>query len=357
LLCGIYVDRRLGGIQAVQTLSRLNRAHPGKDTTYVVDFVNEPEKILEAFQLYHTTAALADISNPNVVLDLRNKLEATGYYDRFEAERVARVAVKPKAAQSELDAAIGPVSNWLLTRFKQAQASFRAAPEKSSAWKAAKDEMDALVLFKRDLGSHIRVYEFLGQMFDYGNTDYEKLYLFAKMLLPLLEYGREREGLDLSVLRLTHHRMRDLGQQKLNLSGSETDATLAPVTQAGSGQVQDKHKQRLQEIISAMNDLFEGEITEGDAVAYVDTVIKGKMLESDLLRSQAMANTREQFGNSPHLGDELMNAIMDAMAAHQTMSRQALNSDNVRGRILATLLGPGQLWEALRASEGQSATV
>ncbi|MDJ0390272.1 DEAD/DEAH box helicase family protein [Roseomonas sp. E05] len=351
LLCGMYVDRRLGGIQAVQTLSRLNRAHPGKDTTYVVDFVNEPEKILEAFRLYHTTAELAGVSDPNVVLDLRNKLEATGYYDRFEAERVARVAVNPKAAQGDLDAAIGPVSNRLLTRFKQAQASARAEPEKSRTWQAAKDEMDALLLFKRDLGSYIRVYEFLGQMFDYGNTDYEKLYLFAKMLLPLLDYGREREGLDLSVLKLTHHRMRDLGQQKLNLSGGEAGPALTPVTQVGSGQVQDKHKLRLQEIILAMNDLFEGEITEGDAVAYVDTVLKEKMLESELLRSQAAANTKEQFGNSPNLSDELMNAIMDAMAAHQAMSRQALNSDNIRGRILATLLGPGQLWEALRAKQ------
>jgi type I restriction enzyme R subunit len=349
LLCGMYVDRRLGGIQAVQTLSRLNRAYPGKDTTYVVDFVNEPEKILEAFRLYHTTAELADVSDPNVVLDLRNKLDATGYYDRFEAERVARVAVNPKAAQSDLDAAIGPVSNRLLIRFKQAQVNFRAEPDQSNAWKVAKDEMGALVLFKGDLGSYIRVYEFLGQMFDYGNTDYEKLYLFAKMLLPLLDYGRERDGLDLSALKLTHHRMRDLGQQKLNLAGAEAGPALAPVTEVGSGQVQDKHKQRLREIIAAMNDLFEGEITEGDTVAYVDTVIKEKLLESDLLRSQAVANTKEQFGNSPNLGDELMNAIMDAMAAHQTMSRQALNSDNIRGRILATLLGPGQLWEGLRA--------
>lgn len=131
-----------------------------------------------------------------------------------------------------------------------------------------------------------------------------------------------RDGLDLSALKLTHHRMRDLGQQKLNLSGSEAGPGLAPVTQAGFGQVQDKHKQRLQEIILALNDLFEGEITDGDAVAYVDTVFKEKMLESDLLRSQAVANTKEQFGNSPNLGDELMNAIMDAMAAHQAMSRQ-----------------------------------
>jgi type I restriction enzyme, R subunit len=249
LLCGMYVDRRLGGIQAVQTLSRLNRAHPGKDTTFVVDFVNEPADILTAFKLYHTTATLADVSNPNVVLDLRNKLEGMGFYDRFEVERIVKVAVNPKATQGELDAAIGPVSNRLLTRFRHAQQAFRAGTDGSKARKAAKDEMESLQLFKRDLASYVRVYEFLGQMFDYGNTEFEKLYLFARLLLPLLEFGREREGIDLSALRLTHHRMRDLGQQKLNLGGGDPPGGLKPPTEVGSGEVQDRQKQRLAEII------------------------------------------------------------------------------------------------------------
>jgi type I restriction enzyme R subunit len=191
----MYVDRRLGGIQAVQTLSRLNRAYPGKDTTYVVDFVNEPEEVLTAFRQYHTTAALADVSDPHVVLDLRNKLDAMGLYDRFEVERVAKVAVNPKATTGDLDAAIGPVSGRLLTRFKHARQAFQAGTDGSKARAAAKDEMEALLLFKRDLGSYVRVYEFLGQMFDYGNTEFEKLYLFARLLLPLLDYGREREGM------------------------------------------------------------------------------------------------------------------------------------------------------------------
>jgi type I restriction enzyme R subunit len=192
-------------------------------------------------------------------------------------------------------------------------------------------------------------------MFDYGNTAYEKLYLFAKMLLPLLTYGREREGVDLSALKLTHHKMRDLGQQKLNLGGGDApNAPLTPVTETGSGQVQDKHKMRLAEIIQAINDLFEGEVTEGDAVAYVDGVLKTKLLESDTLRAQAAANTKEQFANSPSLQDELMKAIMDAMAAHQSMSKQALGSENVQARILGTLLGPGALWEMLRANGGQA---
>jgi type I restriction enzyme R subunit len=108
LLCAMYVDRKLGGIQAVQTQFRLNRAHPGKDTTYVVDFVNEPADILAAFRQYHTTAELADVSDPNVVLDLRNKLDGVGFYDQVEVERVAKVAINTKSKRADLDAAIGP---------------------------------------------------------------------------------------------------------------------------------------------------------------------------------------------------------------------------------------------------------
>ena len=75
LLCGMYVDKRLAGIQAVQTLSRLNRAYPGKDTTYILDFVNEPDEILAAFKPYYETAELAGVTDPNLVYDLRAKLE------------------------------------------------------------------------------------------------------------------------------------------------------------------------------------------------------------------------------------------------------------------------------------------
>ena len=347
LLCAMYVDRRLGGIQAVQTLSRLNRARAGKDTTYVVDFVNEPADVLAAFKQYHTTAQLADVTDPNVVLDLRGKLDATGLYDRFEVERVAKVAVNPKATQGDLDAAIGPVSNRLLTRYRHAQQAFKQGADGTKARDAAKGEMESLRLFKGDLGSYVRVYEFLGQMFDYGNTEFEKLYLFARLLLPLLDYGREREGVDLSALRLTHHRMRDLGQQKLNLGGGEAAPGLKPPTDVGSGQLQDRQKQSLGEIIRALNDLFEGELTDGDRVAFAESV-RTKLMESATLRAQAAANTAEQFANSPNLRDELLNAIIATMEAHGSMSRQALNSEAIQAGLLAVLLGPGQLWKGLQ---------
>ncbi len=346
LLCAMYVDRKLGGIQAVQTLSRLNRAAPGKDTTYVVDFVNEAEQVLDAFRQYFTTAELADVSDPNVVLDLRNKLDATAFYDQFEVDRVAAVAVNPKSTQANLDAAIGAPSNRLLVRFKQARQTRQAEPEGTKAHQDAKDTEDALLLFKKDLGSFVRVYEFLGQMFDYGNTAYEKLYLFAKMLLPLLDYGREREGLDLSALRLSHHKMKDLGQQKLNLSGEAQATPLSPVTDVGAGQVQDRQKKLLAEIVEALNDLFVGDLTDGDKVSFYEG-LKTKLLESETLREQAAVNGEAQFASSPSLPDELLKALMDAMAAHQTMSTQALNSENAQAKILSVLLGPGQLWKAL----------
>ena len=149
-----------------------------------------------------------------------------------------------------------------------------------------------LILLKCDRGNFIRAYEFLSQMFDYGNTDYEKLYVFAR--LPLLDYGREREGIDLSALRLTHHKMRNLGQQKLNLDNG-AGAPPTPMTEAGSGQVQDKRKIRLQELIEALNDLFEGDITDGDKVSHVDSVIKPKMIKSAALQAQAKANTKSSL--------------------------------------------------------------
>jgi type I restriction enzyme R subunit len=104
----------------------------------------------------------------------------------------------------------------------------------------------------------------------------------------------------------------------------------------------------LAEIIQRVNDLFEGELTDGDRLVYVNDVLKGKLLESDKLRQQAANNTKEQFANSPDLSKALLDAIMDALEAHTTMSTQALESEKVREGLKAILLGPAGLYEALR---------
>ena len=94
--------------------------------------------------------------------------------------------------------------------------------------------------------------------------------------------------------------------------------------------------------------LFEGELSDDDKLVYVIHVLKGKLMESDLLRQQPANNTNEQFANSPDLAHEILNAVLDALAAHTTMSKQALDSDRVRSGLKDILLGPAQLYEALR---------
>jgi type I restriction enzyme R subunit len=349
LLCGMYVDKRLAGIQAVQTLSRLNRAYPGKDTTYVVDFVNDAADVLAAFKTYHTTAELSATTDPNLVFNLRTKLDAAGHYDEFEVDRVVEAELKG-VAQKELVAALEPVCDRLMKRYKAVQEALKAAKEKKdeAATKAAQDELNALILFKSDMGAFTRLYTFLSQIFDYGNTAIEKRSIFYKRLVPLLEFGREREGIDLSKVLLTHHNLKNRGKQAMPLGEGETPK-LEPITEAGSGSVQEKEKAFLAEIIEKLNDLFGGDTTDQDQLVYVNHVLKGKLLESETLRQQAANNTKEQFANSPDLSSELLSAIMGALDAHTSMSTQALNSAAVQRGIKDILLNNAGLYETLRA--------
>jgi type I restriction enzyme R subunit len=160
LLCGMYVDKRLAGIQAVQTLSRLNRAHPGKDTTYVLDFVNETEDVLKAFKTYYSTAELANVTDPNIIFNLRAKLDSDGHYDDFEIDRVIAAELNPNAKQSDLASALEPVVDRLQKRYKAAQEALKAAKETKvqSAIDEAQNELNALLLFQSDMGAFHRIY-------------------------------------------------------------------------------------------------------------------------------------------------------------------------------------------------------
>jgi len=348
----MYVDKRLGGIQAVQTLSRLNRAYPGKDTTYVVDFVNDAAEILEAFKAYYTTATLTTTTDPNLIFDLRAKLDSAGHYDDFEVNRVVAVEVgsgSTSAKQSALFAALEPVADRLLRKHKAGQEALRAAQDAhdEAGAQSAQNAMDALTLFKGDMATFVRLYTFLSQIFDYGNTEIEKRAIFYKNLIRLLQFGRERESADLSALMLTHHTLKNRGTQPMSLT-SGASPTLDPITETGSGSVQAKEKARLLEIIEKVNDLFDGELTAEDKLVYVNNVIKGKLLESKTLQLQAKNNSKEQFANSPDFDGGVLNAGMDALQAHSVMSEQLLNSAKVRLALKEFLLTHGGLYEALR---------
>jgi type I restriction enzyme R subunit len=148
LLVVIYVDKKLSGITAVQTLSRLNRTATGKDQTFVLDFVNDPAEILAAFQQYYRSAALAEVPDPNVIHELQIKLDHALIYEESEADGAARAWVKEEGNNA--------LTKWLTP------AEQRFAGQYSDALKANDaDRVEELVLFRSDLNTIIRAYDFL----------------------------------------------------------------------------------------------------------------------------------------------------------------------------------------------------
>ncbi|MFN0022198.1 MAG: hypothetical protein ACKVP0_28445, partial [Pirellulaceae bacterium] len=179
------------------------------------------------------------------------------------------------------------------------------------------------------------------QIFDYGNTDIEKRAVFCRRLLPLLEFGREREGIDLSKVVLTHHNLKNKGRRPMPLYAGPVPQ-LDPITEAGSGELRDKEKAYRVEIIEKVNDLFQGELTDQDKLVYVNNVIKGKLLESKTLRQQAANNTKEQFANSPDLLRKPRDRTQISAAAQAHRLRCSLGPRPLRAssRVRASPLHP-----------------
>jgi len=189
-------------------------------------------------------------------------------------------------------------------------------------------------------------YAFLSQVFDYGNTDIEKRAIFFKYLAKLLKFESERVRIDLSEVKLTHHNLRNLGQQRLALSDKESPK-LQPLTAAGTGSVREKEKAFLDAIIEQLNTLFGSDTSDGDKLSYAKTLAE-KTLESAILQKQSVSNSKEQFASSPDLTNEILSAVMDSMDAQMSLSSKALGSADIREGLKQIMLNQLGLYEKLR---------
>ena len=323
LLVAMYVDKRLAGVTAVQTLSRLNRIYPPhKDTTFVLDFVKQEEEILQAFRLYYKKAELSGITDPNLVHDLQDRLDAEGIYTAEEVDAFVQAAVVKRQRQAELLTKLTPAVERFRVRLNEA----RVAGDTK-----AKDRLD---LFRRNLMAFVRAYDFLSQIVDYGSdTSLEKRAIFFRHLAPLLDIPSPEDPVDLSRVVLTHYNIKDLGEHRLPLGASDGDRPkLDPMTAVGSGKLHDPNMVRLRDIIQKMNELFEGELTEADQVNYANH-IRDKMLENPTLAQQAAANKKDQFAASPDFDEAMMTAVLNAYDNHVSMSEQVLKKDNVKAGL------------------------
>jgi len=336
-LVSMYVDKKLAGVAAVQTLSRLNRTMPNKDQTFIIDFVNDPAEIKKAFYPYFETAELADISDPNLIHDLQSKLDAARIYTSEEVEGL--IVAYFKERQGDMQSKVAPAVDRYRVRFKEALEA------------GDKEVVDALVIFRKDVGGFIRAYDFLSQIVDYGDTDLEKRSIFFKHLLPWLRDERSRDVVDLSAVKLTHYKLSDQGMQALRLGQDLAEYKLKPITDLGSGKAHDPASAMLAEIISKMNELFDGDLTDNDLLALANHV-GGKMMENEMLAEQAAANTKEQFGASPDYKAVMLDSVADGLDKYQEMAKQVLNSERVQEGLSEILLDLVFAGFAKRRGEG-----
>jgi type I restriction enzyme R subunit len=309
LLCAMYVDRRLSGVTTVQTLSRLNRTYrtPSgqvKDTTMIVDFVNLPEQIQADFEPYYTDAFLETATDPNLVHDIATKLDAAGIYEPSELDAVVDSRVKGKGNQA-LDSAFAST----LTRFQTRHTNAGVAEDKA--------ELDALAIFVKDLGSFVRVYDFMSQIVDYGSADLEKRSIFYRLLSKRLHNQNDADDIDLSSLSLVAVRQIDKGQTDIALGDK---VGLKGMTEAGSAEKKDPKMVALQEVIDRLNDLFGSEeFTQSQPESFVRGLID-RMLENDGLVQQARVNSVKQFAESPDFDEAVVDAVADNQNAHKAIA-------------------------------------
>jgi len=277
-LCAMYVDKRLSGVNAVQTLSRLNRTHPGKDRTFVVDFANDAEEIRAAFEPYYD-AAEAPPSDPNAL---------------FDAAEVVR--------------AHGIVTDADLVAFREAFGGVAGIPEEQrhallsttteSAYQAALAlDDDARGVLRDDLDRFARHYAFLAQVVPYVTPEDETLYLFSRILLARL-LSAEPGGTSLSLsgmLELTHYRLEGGEIEDVGLTG---DGGELPPAIAGEGRGPAPGRQlvldTLGEIVAAFNSRYGTELTDEDLVEFFRPVQR-RLREDEQVQAQARANDFDDF--------------------------------------------------------------
>ena len=347
-LCAMYVDKKLGGLACVQTLSRLNRTHQGKEETYILDFFNEPADVLEAFQEYYETAKLLDVSDPNMIWDLYTKLRSAEIFLWTEVVQFSEVYfVKSKSNAAIINVCRPAVDRWQkryevsrLEHEKQkglfdhaksiGDATFIANAE--GEMKAAKKELDALGIFKADLVSFSRYYEFMSQICDYDSTDLERLSLYARHLAPLLrEEAPTEDPIDLTSVVLSHYRLSKIKQKDLLLVKEGAEGLL-PGSDAGKGKPKSKKDEWLSRIIARLNELFITDgLTDQDLINYAYT-IRDKVSENEKVMDQIANNSKEQamLGD---FGEALDDAVMDSNEVHQNQMTQYLNSPELQAKF------------------------
>jgi len=314
LLHTMYVDKALSGVKAVQTLSRLNRAHPQKHDTFVLDFVNDPETIRKAFEPYYRTTILADETDPNKLHDLKADLDSYQVYAPEQVEELVRLYLGG-ADRDQLDPILDAcVANYL----------------------EQLDE-DSQIDFKGKAKAFLRTYSFLSSILPYTNAAWEKLSIFLNFLVPKLPAPREEDlskGI-LEAIDMESYRVEKQATMKIALT--DADAEIEPVPTSGGGHKPEPELDRLSNIIKAFNDQF-GNIpwTDADRVRKLITEEIPARVAADSAYQNARKFSDKQNARIEH--DKALVRVMTALLQDDTeLFKQFSDNDGFRRWLTDTV--------------------
>jgi type I restriction enzyme R subunit len=277
LLHTMFVDKRLAGIQAVQALSRLNRIHPLKEDTFVLDFVNDREEIREAFKTYYEGAEMGEEVDPARMYQIKGELDASGIYLDEEVERFCSVYFKPKQRQSAMDhqamnAALDPA----VSRFTVRQ----------------KDNEEEVELWRGKVQAFRNLYGFLSQVIPYQDSDLERLYVFLRHLAAKLPRRRSGPAYQFDdEVRLEYYRLQKISEGSISLRDGDARPLDGP-TEVGSGLVRPQPVP-LSQLIDIVNERFGTDFNQADQL-FFDQIVEAAMAD-DGLRQAAAVNPGDKF--------------------------------------------------------------
>lgn len=348
-LCALYVDKKLAGTDCVQTLSRLNRPYPGKRTPFILDFVNPPEQILNAFRPDYPDAELTTVSNPEGIYQLQAQLDEARIYTWQDVESFAAAFFDPKQALDRLHYHCQPAVDRFRERYREVTKITQAAQQ--AEWKAtatgdrirrenarhdfqqAGEAKETLDQFKKNLTSFICCYEFISQIVDYGDQELEKLNIYARYLHPLLEEKQWDETIDdLSAGEFEHYRLNKICEQEFKTAQQETQNKPRNAEKTGC-QVEKEF------LIARLNSLLAGERLSGqDRLNYLHT-IKDKLLENPAIAAQLENQPQDQ---DPLLLNDfsqaVQQAVMESLKNHHEIAAQLLHNEVVAKEFSRFLL-------------------
>ncbi len=331
LLHTMYVDKRLMDVHAVQTLSRLNRRRDGKEDTFVLDFVNETEDILAAFQPYYERTLIGEQAEPRQLYELQAKLDSWQVYYRAEVEEFTKVFFTPKHRQTKLD---------------HAKMYACLDPAVGRYQELAQDEREE---FRKTLVAFRNLYAFLSQVVPFQDMDLEKLYAYVRFLiskLPRREFGPAYHFDD--EVDLQYYRLQKISEGAIKLEKQGGVEIKAP-TAVGTGETHDQ-KIGLSELIDLLNERFGTDFKPADQL-FFDS-IREDAVANDKLRQAALANTLENF--SFVFLKELEDLFIDRMDQNEEITAKFINEKEfqkvvgqallkeVYNQINAEGAGPGQ---------------